>query len=97
MMKNKFINFMYLVAALIFSNSAAFAAANEIKLVGIKLLKMMFGVVVSVIVIYVCIIAYKQFKSPYGNSIISKKDNNNSLQSSQNLDEAIEHFIKDSE
>ena len=88
---------MYLMAALIFSNSAAFAAASEIKLVGIKFLKMMFGVVVSVIVIYVCVMAYKQFKSPYGSGIISKKDKNNSLQSSQNLDDAIEHFIKDSE
>lgn len=97
MKKNRFINFVYLMAALIFSNSAAFAAINEIKLVGVKFLKMMFGVVVSVVVIYVCIMAYKQFKSPYGGGIITNKENNNNLQSSQNLDEAIEHFIKDSE
>ena len=95
-MKNNIKNLLYFIAALIFSNSAAFAAANELKMASFKLLKGMFGVILSAVVIYVCVIAYKQFKSPYSNSIISHKEQNN-LQSSQNLDDAIEHFIKDSE
>ena len=95
-MKNNIKNLLYFTAALIVSNSAAFAAANELKLASFKLLKGMFGVIISAVVIYVCIVAYKQFKSPYTKRIISRREQN-TLQSSQNLDDAIEHFIKDSE
>ena len=96
MMKNKIKNTLYLIAALLISNSAAFAAVNEIKFAGLKLIRGMIVVIVSAIVVYVCSVIYKQFKYPLNNKIIFRKEQNN-LQSSQNLDDAIEHFIKDSE
>ena len=98
MKKNNLNNIFYAVMTLLISNNSVFAAtglANEIKHFGFKFLQMSLGVILSIVVIFVCLLFYKRFKLP---KIFNQEENiQNHLLSSNSIDDAIEHFIKDSE
>lgn len=97
MMKNNFQKMIYTIATLFLVNSVAIAAPlNEVVAFGIKFLQIAFGVIISLVVIYVGLILYKKYNQPIKSKMFNPREQNR-LIASKNLDDAIEHFIKDSE
>lgn len=97
MMKNNIKKLSYTIAALFLINSAAIAETpNELIAFGTKLLHIILGVIISIVVIYIGLSVYKKFNQPLKSKIFNPREQNR-LIASKNLDDAIEHFIKDSE
>lgn len=95
-MKNNIFKVLFVFMALFISNSAVYAnQGNEILSFGMKFLQICFGVLISIIVIYIGLVVYKRHSVDKTKMFNPKEQNK--LISSKNLDDAIEHFIKDSE
>ena len=98
MMKNKFKSLILSLFITIMTSNLVLAVEEkptEAQAFGIKFFHVILGVILSISVIYVALFLYKNFKG--GNIVVNKSKNTNNLISSETLDDAIEHFIKDSE
>lgn len=97
MMKNNFYKVFLSIAVLFLINSAAVAESkSEFVAFGLKFLHIALLVIVAIVIIYVGLLVYKKFNQPLKSKMFNPREQNR-LIASKNLDDAIEHFIKDSE
>ena len=96
-MKNNLKKIIFSIATLFIVNNVAIAEPHgEIAAFGLKFLHIIFGVIISIVIIYVGLLFYKKFSQPLKSKMFNPREQNRLL-ASKNLDDAIEHFIKDSE